>query len=75
MLLRVDSINTFYGNLHALWDVSVCLEEGEIVSLIGNNGAGKSTLMRTIMGLIRPRSGKIIYKDEEIQGKVTNKRA
>ncbi len=73
MLLRVDSINTFYGNLHALWDVSVCLEEGEIVSLIGNNGAGKSTLMRTIMGLIRPRSGKIIYKDEEIQGKVTNK--
>ena len=73
MLLRGEAINTCYGNLHALWDVSVCLEEGEIVSLIGNNGAGKSTLMRTIMGLIRPRSGRILYKDEEIQGKATNK--
>ena len=73
MLLKVDAVNTFYGHLHALWDVSLEIDKGEIVALIGNNGAGKSTLMRTIVGLLKPRSGRIIYNDEEIQGRPTNK--
>lgn len=73
MLLKTESINTFYRNLHALWDVNVEIEEGEIVALIGNNGAGKSTLMRTIMGLVHPRTGKILYNGEEIQNYATNK--
>lgn len=73
MLLKTESINTFYGNLHALWDVDIEIEQGEIVALIGNNGAGKSTLMRTIMGLLYPRSGKIFYNGEEIQRQPTNK--
>ncbi len=73
MLLKTESINTYYGNLHALWDVDIEIDEGEIVALIGNNGAGKSTLMRTIMGLLRPRSGRIIFQGEEIQNRPTNK--
>ena len=73
MLLKVEGINTFYGNLHALWDVGMEIEKGEIVALIGNNGAGKTTLMRTIMGLLKPKSGKIIYNGEEIQGRMTNR--
>ncbi len=73
MLLKVEGVNTYYGNLHALWDVDLEIARGEIVALIGNNGAGKSTLLRTIMGLLHPRSGRILLNGEEIQGRVTNR--
>ncbi len=73
MLLKVEGVNTYYGNLHALWDVDLEITRGEIVALIGNNGAGKSTLLRTIMGLLHPRSGRILLNGEEIQGRVTNR--
>jgi branched-chain amino acid transport system ATP-binding protein len=66
MLLNVDEINVYYGAIHALQGISFHVEEGEIVTLIGANGAGKSTSLNTICGLLRPRSGKIVFKDREI---------
>lgn len=65
-MLVIDSINVYYGAIHALKDVSVRVEEGEIVSIIGSNGAGKSTLLRTISGLLRPRTGSVSFKNEPI---------
>jgi branched-chain amino acid transport system ATP-binding protein len=58
-LLEVDNIETFYGNIRALKGVSLNVEQGEIVTLIGSNGAGKTTTLRTISGLIRPRRGQV----------------
>jgi len=58
-LLEVDNVHSFYGNIHALKGVTLAVDEGEIVTLIGANGAGKSTTLRTISGLIRPRDGQI----------------
>ena len=56
-LLKVDNINVFYGNIHAVKDVSFEVNEGEIVTLIGANGAGKSTTLKTISGLLHRRCG------------------
>ncbi len=53
-ILTVDNINVYYGNIHAIKDVSFSVQKGEIVSLIGVNGAGKSTCLKTISGLLRP---------------------
>jgi branched-chain amino acid transport system ATP-binding protein len=66
MLLEVENLNVFYGAIHALQGISFNIEEGEIVTLIGANGAGKSTILRTISGIIRPRSGRILFKGEDI---------
>ncbi|WP_053368475.1 ABC transporter ATP-binding protein [Bacillus sp. FJAT-27245] len=68
-MLRVDGINVYYGNIHALKDVSLEINEGEIVTLIGANGAGKSTLLKTISGLLKPKQGKIDFKGGNIAGK------
>ena len=65
--LEVDEIQTFYGNIQALKGVSLAVEEGECVTLIGSNGAGKSTTLRSISGLTPPRSGTIKLAGEEIQ--------
>jgi branched-chain amino acid transport system ATP-binding protein len=65
-LLEVNDIHTFYGNIEALKGVSVEVEEGECVTLIGSNGAGKSTTLRSISGLSPPRQGSIRFKDREI---------
>jgi branched-chain amino acid transport system ATP-binding protein len=65
-LLEVNDIHTFYGNIEALKGVSVDVEEGECVTLIGSNGAGKSTTLRSISGLSPPRQGSIRFKDREI---------
>ena len=65
--LEVDDINTFYGNIQALKGISLTVEEGECVTLIGSNGAGKSTTLRSISGLTPPRSGTIKLDGEEIQ--------
>ncbi|MFQ5796294.1 MAG: ABC transporter ATP-binding protein [Candidatus Bipolaricaulia bacterium] len=67
-LLKIDQVTAGYGEVDILHDVSICLEEGEIVSLIGPNGAGKSTLMKTVFGLLHPRSGAITFQDQEITG-------
>ena len=64
--LEVNDIHTFYGNIEALKGISLTMEEGEIVTLIGSNGAGKSTTLRSISGLNSPRQGTIIFNGEEI---------
>ncbi len=67
-LLEVDDIKTYYGNIQALKSISLTVEEGEIVTLIGSNGAGKSTTLRSISGLTPPRTGSIKFMGEEISG-------
>jgi len=68
-LLEVENIHSYYGNIHALRGVSLRIEEGEVVTLIGSNGAGKTTTLRSIHGILPPREGKIVFRGEEIQGK------
>jgi branched-chain amino acid transport system ATP-binding protein len=65
-LLAVEELHTYYGNIHALRGVSLEVNRGEIVTLIGSNGAGKSTLLRSISGLIRPRRGGIQLEDRRL---------
>jgi len=64
--LEVRGVNSYYGHIHALKDVSIDLEKGEIVTIIGANGAGKSTLLKTISGLVRPRTGSVKFEGEEL---------
>jgi len=68
MLLEVKQLNSGYGFLQILWDVSLNIDVGEYVCLVGPNGAGKSTTLKTIAGLIRPKSGEILFKGEPIGG-------
>jgi branched-chain amino acid transport system ATP-binding protein len=65
-MLEVDGIHTYYGNIHALKGVSLTVDEGEIVTLIGANGAGKSTTLWTIAGLLKPRLGRVLLEDEDL---------
>ena len=68
VVLHVDDIHTFYGAIEALKGISVDVHQGEIVTLIGANGAGKSTTLKTISGLLHPRTGEIRFKGETISG-------
>jgi len=65
-MLLVNDVHTYYGNIHALKGVSLTIQEGEIVTLIGANGAGKSTTLKTICGLVKPRQGTIVLDGREI---------
>ncbi len=65
-MLAVDKINVYYGKIHALKDVSLKVDDGEIVALIGANGAGKSTTLKTISGMLRTRTGSIHFMEENI---------
>ena len=65
-MLVVDDIHTYYGNIEALKGISITVEEGECVTLIGSNGAGKSTTLRSISGLTPPRTGDIVFEGENI---------
>jgi branched-chain amino acid transport system ATP-binding protein len=67
-VLAVHKIDTFYGKIQALWDVSLTIDESEIVALIGTNGAGKTTLLNTITGLLHPASGSIEFLGKRIDG-------
>ncbi len=67
-MLNIENINVYYGAIHAIKDISINVTEGEIVTLIGANGAGKSTTLRTISGLLKPRSGKIDFEGQNIAG-------
>lgn len=68
-MLKVEDINVYYGNIQALKGVSLEVNEGEIVTLIGANGAGKSTLLKTLSGLLKPKQGTIHYLGKSIAGK------
>lgn len=69
MILRVESIHTYYGTSHILFGVSLEMEEGEAVALLGRNGAGKTTSLRSIMGLTPPREGKVLFMGTDISRK------
>src|SRR5215203_5367449 len=61
-MLQLDDVHTYYGHIHALKGISLEVQQGEIVTLIGSNGAGKSTTLKTISGLLHPRTGQITFK-------------
>jgi branched-chain amino acid transport system ATP-binding protein len=65
-MLTVDNVHTYYGNIHALKGITLYIEQGEIVTLIGGNGAGKTTTLRTISGLLSPREGSITLNGEDL---------
>jgi len=65
-LLRVEDIHTYYGRSYILQGTSLDVEKGEVVALLGRNGAGKTTTLKTIMGLVKPRAGRILFKDGDI---------
>jgi len=71
-MLRLENIQSGYGNILAIKGVSLTIEQGEIITLIGANGAGKSTTLMTISGVVQTRAGKIYYNDTEIQGKASD---
>lgn len=69
MILEVNKINTFYGTSHILFDLSLCVNKGELVCILGRNGSGKTTTIRSIMGLTAPKKGSIKFHGEELLGK------
>ena len=72
-MLNVNNIDVFYGAIHALHDVSIEVNQGEIVTLIGANGAGKSTTLRTISGLLTPKKGEVTFEGQNIAGLAPHK--
>jgi branched-chain amino acid transport system ATP-binding protein len=68
VLLEVNNLNTYYGESHVLQDMSVAVEDGEIVALLGRNGMGKSTTLKSIVGLVKPKSGTVIYQGKNLTG-------
>jgi branched-chain amino acid transport system ATP-binding protein len=68
-MLEVRNIHTYYGLSHILFDISLSVAMGEIVCLLGRNGAGKSTTMKSIMGLVPPKQGSILFKGEDVTGR------
>ena len=65
-MLELKDVHTYYGNIHALKGISLTVNDGEIVTLIGSNGAGKSTTLRTIQGLNKPRTGSVVLDGVEL---------
>jgi branched-chain amino acid transport system ATP-binding protein len=72
-MLKLESINVFYGDLQALWGVSMEVREGELVSLVGPNGAGKTTALKTISGLLKPKSGGINFDGKSLENDTAHK--
>jgi branched-chain amino acid transport system ATP-binding protein len=67
-LLEVKKLNSYYGDSHILFDVSLRVDTHEVVALLGRNGAGKSTTLKTLMGLVKPRSGSIMFDGQDVAG-------
>ncbi|MCA8910300.1 MAG: ATP-binding cassette domain-containing protein, partial [Planctomycetes bacterium] len=72
-VLELNDINVYYGAIHALRDVSLTVNEGEVVTLIGCNGAGKTTTLTTICGLMRTRTGSVRYRGQDVTSAATHK--
>src|SRR5499426_3530468 len=68
-LLEVTGLNTYYGDSHILFDVALRVERNEVVALLGRNGAGKSTTLKSLMGVVTPRNGSVMFDGQEIAGK------
>jgi len=68
-LLEVNGLNTYYGDSHILFDVSLRVDRNEVVGLLGRNGAGKSTTLKSLMGVVAPRTGSVLFDGQEIAGK------
>ncbi len=66
-ILEIREVHTYYGHVHALKGISLSIEPGEIVALIGANGAGKTTTLRTVSGLLRPRDGEVLINGKSIK--------
>lgn len=73
MLLDVKEVNSFYGESHILQGINMRIEEGEIVALMGRNGMGKSTTLKSIVGLVKPRSGSVIFQGKKVSGMALHK--
>jgi branched-chain amino acid transport system ATP-binding protein len=67
-MLEVSGLNAFYGGAHILHDLTLAVEQGEVLALVGRNGAGKSTTMKAIMGLVRPKSGRVVFEGRDVAG-------
>ena len=67
-LLEVDGLNSYYGDSHILFDVSLRVERNEVVALLGRNGAGKSTTLKSLMGVVTPRSGRVVFDGKNVAG-------
>ncbi len=67
-LLEVEALNTYYGDSHVLFDLSLHVNEGEVVALLGRNGSGKTTTMNSIMGIVPPRSGRVRVAGDDVTG-------
>ncbi len=74
MLLRLDNVDTYYGPIHILQGVSLEVDEGELVCLLGGNASGKSTTLKTTLGTVRPRRGRVLFSGEDVTGRVTSYR-
>ena len=74
-MLQITNLNVYYGESHILRDVDLSIPTGEMVCLIGRNGVGKTTLMKTIMGLLKPRTGTMIYEEKQLTRYATDERA
>ena len=72
-MLELRNVNSFYGNIQALYDINLHIDQGEIITLIGANGAGKSTTLMTVCGVVQARSGQVLYDDEDITRVQPNK--
>jgi branched-chain amino acid transport system ATP-binding protein len=68
-LLEVEGLNSYYGDSHILFDVGLRVEAHEVVALLGRNGAGKSTTLKSLMGLVQPRSGSVIFDGQQVAGR------
>jgi branched-chain amino acid transport system ATP-binding protein len=73
-LLRLEGINTYYGLIHILQDLNIEVREGELVCLLGGNASGKSTTLKTILGIVRPKTGKVLLDGEDVTRRPTSYR-
>ena len=73
-LLRLEGVNTYYGQIHILQDVVLEVGEGELVCLLGGNASGKSTTLKAILGIVKPRTGRVVFAEEDVTGRPTSYR-